>query len=60
MEAVSTASTDSTPARARGRAWLRVAAAAGALLLLSELLWLWQTWPVRELLAPAATSNGTR
>jgi hypothetical protein len=34
--------------------WLRLAAAAAVLLLLSEALWLWQTWPVRELLqAPA-------
>ena len=32
------------------RPWLRVAVAAGLLLLLSEALWLWQTWPVRELL----------
>lgn len=44
------------------RAWLRVAAAALALLAASEALWLWQTWPVRELLqapssrVPAVTS----
>lgn len=30
--------------------WLRIAAGAAVLLLLSETLWLWQTWPVRELL----------
>jgi hypothetical protein len=30
--------------------WLRVAAAALVLLALSQALWLWQTWPVRELL----------
>lgn len=30
--------------------WLRVGAAALTLLMLSEALWLWQTWPVRELL----------
>jgi hypothetical protein len=29
---------------------LRIAAAAAVLLALSESLWLWQTWPVRELL----------
>ena len=29
---------------------LRLAATAGVLLALSEVLWLWQTWPVRELL----------
>jgi len=34
--------------------WLRLLAAALVLLLLSETLWLWQTWPVRELLQPAA------
>jgi hypothetical protein len=31
--------------------------------MLSEALWLWQTWPVRELLHPAATTArpaGTR
>jgi hypothetical protein len=27
------------------------------LLLLSEALWLWQTWPVRELLQPAAPAR---
>jgi hypothetical protein len=40
--------------RAGWRDWLRVAAAALALLTLSEALWLWQTWPVRELLQPVA------
>lgn len=37
------------------RPWLPVVVAAAALLLLSEALWLWETWPVRELLQPAAT-----
>lgn len=37
------------PARA---AWWTPALAAAALLVLSEALWLWQTWPVRELLRP--------
>jgi len=41
------------PQRAHWRDWLRVAAAALALLALSEALWVWQTWPVRELLQPA-------
>ncbi len=50
---------DGAPQAARERtpwgAWLRVAAAALALLALSEALWLWQTWPVRELLqAPSS------
>jgi hypothetical protein len=30
-----------------------VAAVAAVLLMLSEALWLWQTWPVRDLLQPA-------
>lgn len=38
------------------RAWLRVALLALGLLFVSEALWLWQTWPVRELLqAPQAS-----
>lgn len=37
------------------RHWARVGALAFLLLAASEALWLWQTWPVRELLqAPAA------
>ena len=42
------------PARAGWREWLRLAVAALLLLALSEALWLWQTWPVRELLQPVA------
>jgi len=41
-------------AHAGWRPWLRVAAIAVGLLLLSEALWLWQTWPVRDLLQPEA------
>ena len=33
---------------------LRIAAGIAALLLLSETIWLWQTWPVRQLMQPAA------
>lgn len=49
------------PAREGWGAWFRLAAAALALLLLSEALWLWQTWPVRELLQTpvAQRSAGT-
>jgi hypothetical protein len=43
------------PAREGWAPWLLVAIAAIALLLLSEALWLWQTWPVRELLQPPVT-----
>ena len=32
---------------------MRVAVVAAVLLMLSEALWLWQTWPVRDLLQPA-------
>lgn len=32
--------------------WLRILAGALLLLGLSQALWLWQTWPVRELLDP--------
>jgi fatty acid desaturase len=42
------------------RAWLRVLAAACALLLLSEALWLWQSWPVRELLRPTPSTAARR
>ena len=49
--------TQGRPAPAGWRPWLRVALAAGTLLLLSEAIWLWQTWPVRELLQPAPTAT---
>ena len=39
------------------RAWLGVAAMAAGLLLLSEALWLWQTWPVRDLLQPESSDD---
>jgi hypothetical protein len=48
------------PARAGWRQWLRLLAAAGALLLLSEALWVWQTWPVRELLQPPVTRSAVQ
>lgn len=44
--------------RAGWREWMRLIAAALALLALSEALWVWQTWPVRELLHPAAAAPG--
>lgn len=37
--------------------WLRVAAGILVLLALSECIWLWQTWPVRELLQPAPQAH---
>lgn len=48
------------PARAGWRQWLRLLAAAGVLLAASEALWVWQTWPVRELLQPAPTRAAVR
>jgi hypothetical protein len=36
---------------------LRIAAGIAALLLLSETIWLWQTWPVRQLVQPSAQST---
>jgi hypothetical protein len=36
---------------------VRLVLAVLALLLLSETLWLWQTWPVRELLQPPPSST---
>lgn len=50
MTSESPESIQDQPAHGDWRPWLRVAAAAGLLLLLSEALWLWQTWPLRELL----------
>lgn len=54
MAAENSAATQAQPAGARWKPWLRIGAAAVALLVLSEALWLWQTWPVRELLQPSA------
>lgn len=36
---------------------LRLLAGAAVLLVLSETLWLWETWPVRELLPPPPAST---
>lgn len=61
MTSESPEATQGRPAHGDWRPWLRVAAAAALLLLLSEALWLWQTWPVREQLpAPVAlhTASG--
>jgi hypothetical protein len=37
--------------------WLRLGAGALLLLALSQTLWLWETWPVRELLPPPAPTQ---
>lgn len=58
MEAAETPrASDGQATPARWKPWVQLAAAAVALLLLSEALWLWQTWPVRELLHPAPASS---
>lgn len=57
MAAETRESTPRRPARGAWRAWLAVAGAVLALLALSEAIWLWQTWPVRELLLPSAANN---
>lgn len=59
MAAETPGSSAAQAARPRWRPWLRVAAVAAALLVLSEAIWFWQTWPVRELLQPAPRSTGT-
>lgn len=46
------AASDAQGKPARAATWFAPAFTAAALLLLSEALWLWQTWPVRELLRP--------
>ena len=58
MTAETPGSTQERVKPARWMSWLQLAAAAIALLLVSEALWLWQTWPVRELLQPATSTAG--
>lgn len=56
-------STEVRPPAPGWRQWLQLAAAALVLLTASEALWLWQTWPVRELLhapAPVAANASAR
>ena len=52
---------DATPptsrSHARWRGWVLMAVCALILLALSQALWLWQTWPVRELLQSAPGSS---
>ena len=61
MSAEIPGTSEARPAHAGWIPWLRFAAAAALLLALSEALWLWQTWPVRELLQPApAATTGVR
>ena len=50
MAAGSTGSAPVRRSRRRLQAWLQMVAVAAALLGVSEVVWVWQTWPVRELL----------
>lgn len=54
MAAESTGSAPARRSRRRLQAWLQMVAVAAALLVVSEVVWVWQTWPVRELLQPAS------
>ena len=57
MAAESPGSTQEPSTPGWWKPWLPLATAALVLLLVSEALWLWQTWPVRELLQPAASAD---
>jgi hypothetical protein len=62
MEAESPGTTAAPGRAAAWKQWAQVAALAVVLLVISEAVWMWQTWPVRELLqpAPAVPSTGAR
>jgi hypothetical protein len=60
MAAERSGSTQGRTQHAGWRAWARVAAIAAGLLLVSEALWLWQTWPVRDLLQPEFMTPAAR
>jgi hypothetical protein len=53
MSAESPGSTQKRASHGGWWQWLRVVLVAFVLLAFSEALWLWQTWPVRELLLTA-------
>jgi hypothetical protein len=53
MEAESPGSAGTPGSSGVWKQWVKVAVIAAVLLLISEALWIWQTWPVRELLLPA-------
>lgn len=56
MAAETPGSADTRAAPARWKPWLQLAGCALLLLAVSEAIWLWQTWPVRELLQPSAAA----
>lgn len=57
---------DESPQPARARRWARMkkwapaVVAAVVLLALSQALWLWQSWPVRQLLQSSAAMRGVQ
>jgi hypothetical protein len=53
MEAESPGSAGTPAASGVWKHWMKVAFIAAVLLSISEALWIWQTWPVRELLQPS-------
>jgi hypothetical protein len=53
MEAESPGSAGTPASSGVWKQWVKVAVIAIVLLSISEALWIWQTWPVRELLLPA-------
>lgn len=57
MEAESPDTTRERGASWPWKQWAQVAAWAVVLLLVSQALWVWETWPVRELLQPAASTG---
>lgn len=57
MEAESPGSAEVKAAAGTWKLWIPVATIAALLLLMSEALWIWQTWPVRDLLQPTAPAR---
>jgi hypothetical protein len=53
MEAESPESAGVRASAGAWKHWIPVATIAVVLLLISEALWIWQTWPVRDLVQPA-------
>lgn len=58
MTAETPGSTQERARPGRWKPWLQLVAAALLLLVVSQALWLWQTWPVRELLQQPAAVAG--
>ena len=60
MSAEIPGNTQASPPHAGWRQWLGLAGAAVAVLVLSEVVWIWQTWPVRELLQAPVSRPAVR